>query len=555
MSEKIACVLDGLDPYWEAASQGKLAIGQCQGCGRAYFYPRPLCPLCGSASTELKPASGRGRLYSFSIVRNAKRQTAAAIVELEEGPRVPTALLDCDVFELKIGDAVEVFFQKTDGPTALAFTAEAAQAARRYARAALRESSVVPGLSSGQTAPDVRGAAVIGAGTMGSGISIALLQAGIPVVLIDANAGALEKATAQIAKVFETSVARGRMTREQVSACMAALTCDTQISAVGAADLVVEAVYEQMALKKRIFGELDRYCASDTTLATNTSTLNVDEIAGATKRPGDVIGLHFFSPAHVMKLLEVIRGPRTDSRAIMRAMALGKRLGKVPVLVGICDGFVGNRLMIARERQAGELLLHGALPDQIDRVLREFGLPMGTFELQDMAGGIELNYRFRQATGSKDFVIDRLFELGRLGQKTGKGYYAYDPSSRTPRLDKEAIEVFEAASRHHGIERRSFSDRQLRDRLILPMVNEAAKLIEEGIVIRPSDIDVVWQNGYGWPTWKGGPVYWADSIGPARIYQRLSALHQECGEAFRPARILQRLASNCGRLVDQKPGT
>lgn len=388
---------------------------------------------------------------------------------------------------------------------------------------------------------------------MGSGISIALLQAGIPVTLIDANAGALEKATSQIAKLFETSVARGRMTREQVSTC--ALTCETQISAASAADLVVEAVYEQMALKKQIFSELDRHCAPGTTLATNTSTLNVDEIAGATNRPGDVIGLHFFSPAHVMKLLEVVRGPRTDSRAIIRAMALGKRLGKVAVLVGICDGFVGNRLMIARERQAGELLLHGALPDQIDRVLREFGLPMGTFELQDMAGGIELNYRFRQAKGGKDFIIDRLFELGRLGQKTGKGYYVYDPSSRVPRLDKEAMEVFEAASRHHGIDRRTFSDDQLRDRLILPMVNEAAKLIEEGVVICPSDIDVVWQNGYGWPTWKGGPVYWADSIGPAQIYQRLCALHNECGEAFRPAGLLRRLAFSSGRLVDQKPGT
>ncbi|MDH2346217.1 MULTISPECIES: 3-hydroxyacyl-CoA dehydrogenase NAD-binding domain-containing protein [unclassified Bradyrhizobium] len=551
----IAPVLDGLDPYWQAASEGKLAVGRCRSCGKAYFYPRPLCPLCGSASTELKVASGRGRIYSFSIVRNAKRSTAAAIVELEEGPRVPTALLDCDVFDLKIGDPVEVFFQQADGTAALTFTTEAAQAARRYARAALGESSIVPGLPSDEATPEVQRAAVIGAGTMGSGISIALLQAGISVLLIDANAGALEKASAQIAKVFQTSVSRGRMTREQVSGCMAALRCETQISAVGAADLVIEAVYEQMALKKRIFGELDRYCAPGATLATNTSTLNVDEIAGSTKRPGDVIGLHFFSPAHVMKLLEVVRGPRTGGRTIMRAMALGKRLGKVPVLVGICDGFVGNRLMIARERQAGELLLHGALPDQIDRVLREFGLPMGTFELQDMAGGIELNYRFRLATGGRDFIIDRLFELGRLGQKTGKGYYSYDPSSRAPRLDQEGIEVFKAASRHHGIERRTFSDAQLRDRLILPMINEAAKLIEEGVVIRPSDIDVVWQNGYGWPTWRGGPVYWADRVGPAFIYDRLGALHNECGEAFRPAGLLKRLASSGGHLLDHRPGT
>lgn len=553
MSEPSKAV-DGLETYWAAASDGKLAISRCKSCEKPYFYPRPLCPLCGSADTEWMTASGKGKIYSYSIIRNAKRPTAAAIVELAEGPRVTSALTDCDVFELKIGDEVEVAFQKSDkAPPALAFTIGAAEAARRYSRAALKELAVVPGLASDDAPAEVRQAAIIGAGTMGTGISIALLQAGIPVMLIDQSAPALEKATGQIRKVLDTSVARGRLTGEQMEAALRTLTCETDIARVASADLVIEAVYEQMALKKSVFAELDRHAAPGATLATNTSTLDVNEIASATRRPESVIGLHFFSPAHVMRLLEVVRGARTDDRTIARAMSLGKKLGKVPVLVGICFGFVGNRLMIARERQAGALLAEGALPDQIDRVLREFGLPMGTFELQDMAGGIELNYRARQGSGEKDFIIDRLFELGRLGQKTGKGYYAYDPTSRKPRLDPEAIAVFEAASQAQGIKRRTFTDEELRDRLILPMINEAAKLIEEGIVIRPSDIDVVWQNGYGWPNWKGGPVYWADRVGARTIYERLSALENH-GAAYRPSALLARLARDGGSLLATKAG-
>ncbi|MFT4095992.1 MAG: 3-hydroxyacyl-CoA dehydrogenase NAD-binding domain-containing protein [Rhodoblastus sp.] len=554
MSEQSKSAVDGLDTFRAAAAEGKLAISRCKSCDKAYFYPRPLCPLCGSADTEWLTSSGRGKVYSFSIIRNAKRPTAAVIVELAEGPRVTSALLDCDVFDLQIGDEVEVAFQKSEkGPPALAFTTSAAQAARRYSKAALKESAVVPGLTVDGAPISFIQAAIIGAGTMGTGISIALLQAGVPVMLIDRSAPALEKAAGQIRKTLETSVARGRLTNEQMEAALRSLVCETDISKIASADLVIEAVYEQMALKKAVFAELDQHAAPGATLATNTSTLDVDEIASATKRPGSVIGLHFFSPAHVMRLLEVVRGPRTDDRTIARAMALGQKLGKVPVLVGICFGFVGNRLMIARERQAGELLVEGALPDQIDRVLREFGLPMGTFELQDMAGGIELNYRAREGSGQKDFIIDRLFELGRLGQKTGKGYYAYDPTSRKPRLDPEAIAVFEAASQARGLKRRRFTDEELRDRLILPMINEAAKLVEEGIVIRPSDIDVVWQNGYGWPSWKGGPVYWADRVGARTIHERLSALANH-GPAYQPAALLARLARDGGSLLESKAG-
>lgn len=541
--------------YWKSANEGKLAIKQCLSCERTYFYPRPLCPLCGSGSTTWATATGRGTIYSFSIVRNARRPTAAAIVELDEGPRVTTALLDCDVHALQIGDAVEVDFERNGaGHPALAFTTAAAQMARRYSSASLKDSEFAPELSPGGDVAEFKQAAVVGAGTMGSGIATALLQADVPITLIDSDPAAFARASQQIRKAFESSVSRGRMSQDQANARMAALSFEKDLSHVRSADLIIEAVYEQMALKKAIFAELDRHAKPGATLGSNTSTLDIDEIASATRRPESVIGLHFFSPAHVMKLLEVVRGARTDDSTIRRAMALGRRLGKVSVLVRVCDGFVGNRLMIARERQAGALLVEGALPDQVDRVLREFGLPMGTFELQDLAGGIELDYRRRQSTGAKDYLVDRLFELGRLGQKTGKGYYSYEPTGRKPQLDEEIIEVIEAASRHYGVLRRKIPDREVRERLILPMVNEAAKLIEEGVVIRPSDVDVVWRHGYGWPAWKGGPVYWADSVGIGLISDRLHALHESHGAAFEPAALLKRLAADGGRLLDAKPG-
>lgn len=318
---------------------------------------------------------------------------------------------------------------------------------------------------------------------------------------------------------------------------------------IGSADVVIEAVYEQMSLKKQVFTEMDRWAARGAVLATNTSTLDINEIASVTSRPRDVIGLHFFGPAHVVKLLEVVREEKTSGAVIGRALSLGKRIGKVPLVVGVCDGFVGNRLLIARERQAGALLLEGALPDQVDRVAREFGLPMGPFELRDMAGGIELDYRHRQSTGAKDFLIDSLYERGRLGQRTGKGYYSYEGQSRDPRLDGEIVELIESASKHYGVTRRRIADAEIRDRLTLPMVNEATKLVEEGIVVRASDIDVVWQQGYNWPSWSGGPVYRAETAGWATVSDRLTTLEARLGPTFAPSSLLRKLAAENGKLL------
>jgi 3-hydroxyacyl-CoA dehydrogenase len=316
-----------------------------------------------------------------------------------------------------------------------------------------------------------------------------------------------------------------------------------EIRDVAGADVVVEAVWEQMALKQEIFALIDQHAPLHAVLGTNTSTLDIDQIANATKRPGQVVGLHFFSPAHVMPLLEVVRGPRTAPQVLVAARRLGAAMRKTAVVVGICDGFVGNRLMISRDHEADRLLLEGALPQQVDRVLTEFGLPMGTYEIADMAGGIELVHRIRQQKGIHGSIVSRLFEAGRLGQKTGKGYYRYEAGKRRPLPDPEVTALIEAASREAGIERQALSDDTLRRRLILPMINEGAKLIEEGVVDRASDIDMVWQRGFGWPAWKGGPMYHADQLGLQTVLQGLRDLQQQHGDRFRPSALLERMAA------------
>ena len=540
--------------FWKGAEKGELIIRTCRDCGKPHFYPRPICPFCSSSRTEPLVSSGRGTIYSFAPVSGSRRPTAAAIVELAEGPKIDSLVIDSDIHQLAIGQPVEVhFFADGEGRPTLGFTTTAAQQARDYSTRALKASGFVGGHAETNAAAlaDINTAAIIGAGTMGRGITLSLLAAGIAVRLVDSDSSSLDRARDWIRKTLSADVARGRRTEQETSSMESRVSFGQAIDAVSDADLVIEAVWEQMSLKKAIFGEIDRYAKSDALLGSNTSTLDIDQIASATGRPENLIGLHFFSPAHVMKLLEVIRGPRTSRKTIERAMALGSRIRKVPVLVRICKGFVGNRLMIAREEQAGRLLLEGASPQQVDRVLREFGLPMGTFELQDMAGGIELNYRHRQETGEKDWLIDQLFERGRLGQKTGKGYYRYEPGSSKPLPDREVDDLIVEGARRQNITRRIIRDDEVRDRLVFPMINEAAKLIEEDIVQRPSDIDVVWQHGYGWPSWKGGPVYWADQIGLRQIRDTLGSYAVAHDASLKPTNLLNELADRDGKFLDQ----
>ncbi|MCC5986073.1 MAG: OB-fold domain-containing protein [Pararhodobacter sp.] len=531
--------------FTEAAQRGILVLRECQDCGELHHYPRAHCPFCAGRNLNWREASGRGRLYSFTRMPGERRAVAPAIVDLDEGLRLNTVVLDADVHRLAIGDAVQLRFQPDpQGTPRLAFTTPEAEAARAYsARAFEAVDADREGFAASCAPAPVDTVAVVGGGNMGIGIATAFLKTGISVMLMDQNADALAGARARIAETLERDVQRGRLAADHAALRIAALETTTDMTRLASADLVVEAVWEDMALKQQVFADLDRLARPGVCLCSNTSTLDIDSIAAATGRPDRVVGFHFFNPAHVMRLLEVVRGKETSTETLALATQVGMRLGKVAVVVGNAHGFVGNRLMIAREQEAGRLLLEGALPDQIDAVLTRFGMPMGSFEMQDMAGGIELSYRARQARGEKSPVIDRLFEAGRLGQKTGKGYYRYEPGRKRPLVDPEATAIIEAASAAEGIERRRIDGAEIEDRLILPMINEGAKLLAEGIAARASDIDVVWQTGFGWPEWKGGPMYYADQLGLAEVHKRLSSLQGAQGVRFSPAPLLTELAA------------
>lgn len=535
----------GDEPFWEAMRAGKLLGKHCGACDRLHYYPRAHCPFCGNRETSWQRLSGRGTINSYSIVERNPRPLAPAVIELEEGLRIHSLIIDADVRALKIGDPVALRTLPTaDGTPAPAFTTLAAEAARDYTKTAYAA------LGGGATPGDqaFRHGAVIGAGNMGVGITLALLAGGLAVHLIDSSEASLASATQRIDDTLARDVERGRLSAEERAAQRARLTTGQDLAAVAQADVVIEAVWEDLTLKQQLFAQLDRHAADGALLATNTSTLDINLIASATQRPGAVVGLHFFNPANVMRLIEVVRTSSTSAATLAAAKRFAAAIGKTAIVVGVCDGFVGNRLMIARERQAGRLLLEGAQPEQVDRVLRHLGLPMGTFELQDMAGGIELMYRSRQRMGQRDWLIEQLHARGRIGQRVGRGFYRYEAGKRRPLVDPEVTALIEEASRVEGIERRRLSDEEVHDRLVLPMINEGAKLIEERIVERASDIDLIWQLGYGWPDWKGGPMYYADTISLPTVVRKLNELHARHGDAFRPAALLVQLAGASERI-------
>ena len=413
--------------------------------------------------------------------------------------------------------------------------------AQRYFFFAEREAAKIPDVPADTPAKEIRKAAVIGAGTMGGGIAMNFANVGIAVTVVEVAQDALDRGLGVVRKNYEATAAKGRLTREDVDKRMGLITGTTDFKTIADADVVVEAVFEEMALKKEVFARLDAIAKPDAVLATNTSTLDVNEIASATKRPESVIGTHFFSPANVMRLLENVRGSRTSKTTVATAMALGRRIGKVPVLVGVCYGFVGNRMLHQRGRQAEQLLLEGALPHQVDKVLTDFGLPMGPFAMSDLAG-LDVSWRVRKARGTKAPVADRLCAMGRFGQKTGSGFYGYETGDRTPRPDPEVEKLILETAKAHGVARREIPEVEILERLLYPMVNEGAKILEEKLAIRASDIDVIWVYGYGWPVYRGGPMYWADQIGLKAIRDRLREFERQHGDFFRPANLLCTLA-------------
>ncbi len=415
--------------------------------------------------------------------------------------------------------------------------------AQRYFFFAEREAAKIPDVPADTPVKDIKKAAVIGAGTMGGGIAMNFANAGIPVTVVEVAQDALDRGLGIVRKNYEATASRGRITQADVDKRMGLITGTTDFNAIKDADIIVEAVFEEMPIKKEVFARLDGIAKPDAVLATNTSTLDVDEIASATKRPESVIGTHFFSPANVMRLLENVRGKQSSKTTIATAMAIGRRIGKVPVLVGVCYGFVGNRMLHQRGQQAEKLILEGALPHQVDKVLTDFGFPMGPFAMGDLAG-LDVGWRIRKGRGVKSPVADRICELGRFGQKTGAGYYRYEPGNRTPIPDNEVEKIIVDVATTMGITRRPISDEEILQRLLYPMVNEGAKILEEKIAIRASDIDVIWVYGYGWPVYRGGPMFWADSIGLRALRDRMLEFKKATGDGFwTPASLLDRLAN------------
>jgi len=385
----------------------------------------------------------------------------------------------------------------------------------------------------------VKKVGVIGAGTMGGGISMNFLNAGIPVVIVETAQAALERGTGVIRKNYEATAKKGRMSEADVQTRMGLLSPTLDFSALADCDLIIEAVYEDMAIKKDIFAKLDAIAKPGAILASNTSYLNIDEIAAATKRPGSVLGMHFFSPANVMKLLEVVRGEKTEKPVLATAMKLAKQIGKIGVAVGVCHGFVGNRMLAQRQREAQALILEGAMPWDVDRVLYDFGMPMGPFAMSDLAG---LDIGWSKERSSSSTIREILCEQDRRGQKTGAGFYDYDSERNakpSPLVEKIILDF--AASK--GVNRRDISDQEILERCLYPMVNEGAKILEEGKAQRASDVDIVWINGYGWPVYTGGPMFWADMIGLPKILAALKGYEAKMGDAFKPSALLEKLVA------------
>jgi 3-hydroxyacyl-CoA dehydrogenase len=410
-----------------------------------------------------------------------------------------------------------------------------------------REVAKIPDVPKDTPVKKILSAGVIGCGTMGGGITMSFANVGIPVRVLEMNQEALDRGLGVIRRNYQIQVQRGRMTEAQLEQRMQLITGTTKYEDLGQADVVIEAVYENLGVKVEVFRKLETICKPGAIIASNTSGLDIDAMANATSRPGDVIGLHFFSPANVMRLLEVVRGAKTSKETIATAMQLGKTLNKIAVLSGNAPGFIGNRMLAGYTRQAGEIILQGATPYQVDQVINNFGMPMGPFQMNDLVG-LDLGWRARQLAGMKPEdvpitarVADKLCELGRFGQKTNRGFYIYPEGSRAGQPDPEVVQIVEAVSAELGIQRRPIADDEVLKRCLYGLINEGARILEAGVAIRPCDIDIVYINGYGFPEVTGGPMFWADKQGLDNVLNDILKFRAEYGDFWTPAPLLERL--------------
>ena len=513
----------------EEIVEGDLAAGAEAFARKVLAEKRPLRRLRDDDSKL--PAAKADR----SIFTNA----AAAANKRNRGLEAPLACAEAVSWTLDVPFDEAL---KKERESFLKLVAGDQSKAQRYAFFAEREAAKVSGVPEGTKPREVKQVAIIGAGTMGGGIAMSFASAGIPVTLIETGQEQLDRGLGIIKKNYEATAARGGMSADEVTKRVGRITPKVGLEHVKDADLIIEAVFETMAVKKEVFTKLDQFAKPGAVLASNTSYLNVNEIAAVTKRPQDVLGMHFFSPANVMKLCEIVRGDKTAPDVLMTAVTIAKRIAKVPVVVGVCDGFVGNRMLAARSKQSEKFLFEGALPQQVDAVVTKFGLPMGPFAMGDLAG-LDIGWRSRKDRGIKSEIADALCEAGRFGQKTGKGYYKYEGGSRAPLPDPEVEKLIEETLAKLGLKRRQISDDEILERMVYPMINEGARILEEKIAARPSDIDVVWLYGYGWPIYRGGPMFYADQVGLKHIADRLSFYAKQTNDpSLEPAPLLKRLA-------------
>jgi 3-hydroxyacyl-CoA dehydrogenase len=448
---------------------------------------------------------------------------AAAVLPFDEGCRNERRIFNECLFSSEAKSLIHAFFAE-------------------------RAVAKIPGLEKVTLAP-IKEAAIVGAGTMGAGIAMCFANAGIPVLLTDQSPEALDRGMKNIRQNYENSVKRGRITSEACEQRQALIRPQSGYDGFDTADIVVEAVFESLALKKEIFAALAAVAKTDCILASNTSTLNIDEIASAS-RPERVVGLHFFSPANVMRLVEVVRGKATSPDVIAAAMALAKKLGKVGVVVGNCFGFVGNRMMFPYMREAQYLVEEGATPEQVDNALTDFGMAMGIFAVDDMAG-IDVAWRVRQEFKHLDppgirkpLVADQLYAMNRLGHKTGKGWYRYaNVEHRKPIPDPEVHALIEKTAREAGIARRQISNEEIIQRTIFALINEGIRILDEGYALRAGDIDTIYLNGYGFPSYRGGPMWYADEVGLGKILDHIQRFRNEHGKMWEPAPLLEKLVA------------
>ena len=410
-------------------------------------------------------------------------------------------------------------------------------AAQRYFFFSQRQVAKIPDIPKETEKLPIKDVGIIGAGTMGGGIAMNFANAGIPVTIIEQSQEILDKGIGIIRKNYENTASKGRISIDDVEKRMNLINGDVSINSLAEKDLIIEAVFENMDLKKEIFSKLNNVAKKGAILATNTSGLDINEIASTTDSPENVIGLHFFSPANVMKLLEIVRGEKTSNEVIATSMTMAKSIGKVAALVGVCPGFVGNRILAQRQREANKLILEGALPWDIDDALFEFGFPMGPFAMSDLAG-LDIGWNKENSRG--ETIREKLCENDRFGQKSGKGFYIYD-ENRKKSPDPEVEELIISFAQEKQIKRRSISKEEIIERCLYPMINEGFKILEEGMAIRASDIDIIWINGYGWPVYEGGPMFYGNLIGFEKILEWLKKMEEEYGNDFTPSPYLEKV--------------